>query len=128
MVYTIIVEGRSYDLPKKTLTVMQSMEDVFKADNNDSLSISQKYKKVHNFVKSIIGDESSKEIFGTDDINDMDLSELTLTLKKIKDAYEKPIKEYEHNLQWGELEKVPLDKIVELANAAKSIPNLKNNA
>ena len=32
MVYTFIINGRSYDLPKKTVSVMEKMDDVLKVD------------------------------------------------------------------------------------------------
>ena len=72
MEYTIIVNGQSYDLPKKTIVVMSELDEVLKVDSNTKLSIKQKYEKIHAFIKNLVGYESAKEIFGSDDLNEID--------------------------------------------------------
>ena len=65
MEYTIIINGRSYDLPKKTVSVMEKMDSVLKVDNL-RIKARQKFEKIHEFVKDMIGAENAKEAFGSD--------------------------------------------------------------
>lgn len=119
MIYTIISDDmQSYDLPGKTLKVVEKIEELMKADTNKNLSIREKYKKLHAFVVDMLGKETAKEILGTEKLDDMDLSVLTITCKKIVDAYEKPIEEYSNNKMQQVLEDIPLDKVTELMKAA----------
>ena len=121
MEYTIIVDGRSYDLPKKTLSVMEKMDDVMKVDSVKGYSVRQKFEKIHRFIKDLVGDDNAKEILGSDNISEMDLSEVTLTAKKIIDAYDKPITDYDLEKSMRKIEGIPIDKIVSVANAAEKI-------
>ena len=44
MVYTIIANnGRSYDLPKKTVTVMEDLDQAITIDNNKKDNVSNHY-------------------------------------------------------------------------------------
>ena len=124
MEYTIIVNGQSYDLPKKTIVVMSELDEVLKVDSNTKLSIKQKYEKIHAFIKNLVGYESAKEIFGSDDLNEIDLSELTITIKKVVDAYDSPVKEYDEKKRMERLNGLPIDKILSVANAAEKIVNM----
>ena len=121
MEYTIIVDGRSYDLPKKTLSVMEKMDDVMKVDSVKGYSVRQKFEKIHRFIKDLVGDDNAKEILGSDNITEIDLSEVTLTAKKIIDAYDKPITDYDLEKSMRKIEGIPIDKIVSVANAAEKI-------
>ena len=120
MIYTIISDDmQSYDLPGKTLKVVEKIEELMKADTNKNLSIREKYKKLHAFVIDILGKDNSKAILGSDKLDDMDLSVLTITCKKIIDAYEKPIEEYSNGKMQQVLEDIPLDKVTELIKVAE---------
>ena len=121
MEYTIIVDGRSYDLPKKTMSVMEKMDDVMKVDSVKGYSVRQKFEKIHRFIKDLVGDDNAKEILGSDNISEIDLSEVTLTAKKIIDAYDKPITDYDLEKSMRKIEGIPIDKIVSVANAAEKI-------
>lgn len=120
MVYTIISDDmQSYDLPGKTLKVVEKIEELMKADTNKNLSIREKYKKLHSFVIDMLGKESAKEILGGDKLDELDLSVLTITCRKIVDAYEKPIEEYSNGKIQQTLEDIPLDKVTELLKVAE---------
>ena len=67
------------------------------------------------------GDDNAKEILGSDNISEIDLSEVTLTAKKIIDAYDKPITDYDLEKSMRKIEGIPIDKIVSVANAAEKI-------
>lgn len=125
MEYTMIVNGRSYDLPKKTLSVVEKIDKVLKLDETKGLSVKQKYEKLHGFVKEMTGEESAAEMFGSSNLAEIDLSEVTLAARKIIDAYEKPVNDYEMEKQKEKLDVVPIDKIISMTKAAQSIANMQ---
>lgn len=118
MIYTVIVDGRSYDLPKKTLAVMQSIEDVTAA-NKSTMPIREKAKKNLAFITGLIGSENAEAALGTLMIEDIDMTELSLMLQKIIDAYNKPLEEYTTNAQLEKINQLPLDKLGKLSELAK---------
>lgn len=126
MVYTIISDDmQSYDLPGKTLKVVEKIEDVLKNDARKDLSIREKYKRLHAFVVDILGKEVAKEFLGTDKLDDMDLSVLSITAKKIMDAYDRPVDEYNRNRVQQSIDEIPLDKVTELIKATDSMKDIK---
>lgn len=126
MVYTIISDDmQSYDLPGKTLKVVEKIEALQRVDTNKDISIRDKYKKVHTFVADILGKEVAKEFLGTDKLEDMDLSVLTITAKKIIDAYDKPVDEYNMSKVQQTIDDIPLDKVTELIKATDGIKDIK---
>ena len=120
MVYTIIVNERSYDLPKKTVAVMEKIDDVLKVDQIKGLTVKQKFEKLHAFVNGLVGDSNAEEMFGSDNISEIDLSELTLAVKKIVAAYDKPITDYDAEMARQKFDNVPIEKIVSLSKAAQT--------
>ena len=121
MIYTIIASnGQSYDLPAKTIGVMDSLNNILKIDQTD-LGLKQKYQKILEFAVNILGDEAVKEILGSDKVNDIDVGELELIILKIKAAYDKPIEEYRAEQLENSLEGIPTDKLVALTKAVNTI-------
>lgn len=123
MQYTIIVKGRSYDLPKKTIMVMEDVDTVLKVDSIVGLTVRQKYEKLHVFMKNLVGSDGCQEMFGTDNLSEIDLSDLTIAVKMVVDAYDKPVVEYEMEKSRRKLDNLPFEKITSIANAAQSISN-----
>lgn len=121
MEYTVIVNGKSYDLPKKTLAVMEKLDDVLKVDAIKGLSVRQKFEKLHGFMKDVVGEEKCRGMFGSDDLEEIDLSELTVTIKKMVDAYDQPVNEYDIEKSKNQLNRLPLDKIISMAAAAEKM-------
>ena len=125
MNYTVIVNGQSYDLPKKTVKVVEEMDKVAQIDNVKGLGIRDKFKALFDFIGGLVGKEAAKEILGSDKLDEVDLSEVTLTFAKIKDAYDKPLEEYNSEKSFQKLNSLPIEKIVQLADVAKSMPQQK---
>ena len=121
MAYTIIVNNRSYDLPKKTISVMEDLDSALKVDRNKNLSLREKYSQLHEFVKQMIGEEKAKECFGSDNLDEIDLSELAITVSKIHTAYNKPIEEHAIKEMRERLGKVPMEKVTPMVAAIDSI-------
>ncbi len=125
MQYTVIVNGQSYDLPKKTMKVVEEMDKVAQIDNVKGIGIRDKFKALFDFIGGLVGKETAKEILGSDKLDDVDLSEVTLTFVKIKDAYDKPLEDYNTDKSFHKLNSIPTDKIVQLANVANQMSQQK---
>lgn len=127
MEYTIIINGRSYDLPKKTVSVMEKMDSVLKVDNL-RIKPRQKFEKIHEFMKDMIGAENAKEAFGSDNLDEVDLSELSIAVLKINDAYNQPLTDYKLEKMRVTMNGMQAEKIAALANSATAIANLPGAA
>ena len=125
MVYTVIVNECSYELPKKTIAVMEKLDEALKADQTKGLTVKQKYEKLHSFVKDIVGYENAKEMFGSDNISEIDLSDLTLAVMKIHASYEKPISDYQEEERNRKLNSLPIEKISSISKAVQSVNTMK---
>lgn len=123
MEYTVIINGRSYDLPKKTVSVMEKMDGILKIDSC-RMKARQKFEKMHEFVKDMIGEENAKEAFGTDNLEEMDMSELAITVLKMNDAYNQPLTDYKIEKMRATMNSMQTDKIAALANSASAIANM----
>ena len=123
MEYTVIINDRSYDLPKKTLDVVDKLDSVMKVDGTN-LNVRQKFEKLHCFIKDIVGEDNAREIFGSDKLTEIDLSELTLSVRKVIDAYEKPISDYDAEKNMKSLDSLPIEKIISLGKAADKIVSI----
>jgi len=121
MVYTIIVNNKSYDLPKKTVAVMEDLDQALTVDNNKSLSLREKYVHLHEFTKGILGEDKARECFGTDNLDEIDLSELAIIVSKIHAAYDKPIVEHSLREMREKLSQVPMDKVTPMIAAMDSV-------
>lgn len=122
MIYTVIINDRSYDLPKKTLAITEALEQTAKVDELN-IPTREKYRKVLDCVISLLGKEAVVEALGSTDLNDVDLSEVTIAFRKIVDAYNRPVQDYVNASGRGALEGMPLQEMTALANAATQILN-----
>ena len=125
MQYTVILNEKSYDLPKKTMRVMEKMEAVIKNDQKKTIGLRDKFRAAHDFVSECLGKENAKEVFGTDDLDEMDLSDITLAFNMIHDAYEDPVRNYQIDKMRNGMSNLPIDKVTNLVNAAEKM-GLKN--
>lgn len=126
MEYIIEVNGQDYTLPKKNLKVVESLDKVLRVDDDKTLSITKKYQRLHEFVKEIVGEEEARQMFGTDILADIELSELTLTVRKIADAYEKPVRDYKEERTRAAFEGIPIEKMITMSKAVQNLTTLNN--
>ena len=127
MEYTVIINERSYDLPKKTVAVMEQLDSILKIDNC-RIKARQKFERMHAFVKDMIGEENAKEAFESDNLEEIDMSELALAILKINDAYNQPLTDYKVEKMRVVMSSMQTDKIAALANSASTIANIQGNA
>lgn len=122
MIYTVIINDRSYDLPKKTMAITEKLDQTAKVDELD-IPVREKYRKVLDCVLAILGKEATEEALGSTDLNEVDLSEVTIAFRKIVDGYNKPVQDYVNASGRGALDGMPIDQMTNLANAATKILN-----
>ena len=120
MIHTVILDGRSYDLPKKNIAMAGKLDDVMRVDEVKGLSLRQRFEKLHVFVKETLGEETARELFGTDNLDEIDLSELTITVRRIIDAYEKPIADYQMEKNLSKLQGLPMRQLESITKAAEA--------
>ena len=122
MNYSVIINDQAYELPNKTISVVKDLDRLMKIDSVKGLGIEERYRELYNFEKNLLGEENVKNILGTDNFNDVDLSTVTLTFLKIKDTYEKPVADYKIEKSMSTLNSMQVDKVVNLMNVAKEVP------
>ena len=125
MEYTVIVNGKSYDLPKKTIAVAESLDEVLKVDSTN-LKIRQKMEMLHRFSKNILGEENVKEILGTDDFEKADTSALAVLVLNINEAYEKPVTEYKTDRMREAFNGIPTEKLTSLTKSMQAVMNAQD--
>ena len=121
MVYTIIVNNKSYDLPKKTVAVMEDLNQAMTIDSNKNLSLREKYTHLHEFVKRILGEDKARECLSSDMLDEIDLSDLAITVRKIHDSYDKPVTDYAVGKMKERLGVIPMEKITPMVAAAETV-------
>ena len=126
MEYSVIINGRSYELPKKTIAVMEKLDDVLKVDSIKGLNIRQKYEKIHLFVKDIFGEEKAVEMLGNDKLSELDTSDLALIVIKVNEAYEKPLADYKNEMTMHKFEGLPIEKMNALIKGAQTVANMQS--
>lgn len=122
MVYTIIHNNKSYTLPKKTISVMENLDRCLKIDNVPGLSLREKFDQLRMFLVDIIGEDATNEILGSDNLDEIDLCDITITFRKIVDAYDKPLIDYNNKKSKDALNQIPFDKITQLAKVTADMP------
>lgn len=120
MVYTVILNGHSYDLPAKTVSVWDALDQVLKLDSRKDLSLAQKYRKMLDLVAYLIGEDSISEVFGSADLDAIDTNEIALAVLKIKDSYEKPLRDYTLEQNMEQFNSLPIEKIKAVNQAFES--------
>ncbi|WP_298637334.1 hypothetical protein [uncultured Solobacterium sp.] len=100
------------------------MDSIFKLDATN-LPNREKYKKMIEFIAKLVGQEAIEEIFGTEDLDEMDLNDITLAIFKVRDAYENPLANYQAEKSSEELSRIPLDKLQSFSKLMDSVSKVK---
>ena len=126
MIHTVIIDGRSYDLPKKNMKMAGKIDDILRVDSSQGMSLKQRFEKLHIFVKEVLGEDTAKEILGSDNLEDVDLSELTLAVRKIIDGYQKPIADYEMEKSMEKFSAIPTGKFDSMSKVLEMSAKMGN--
>lgn len=124
MQYTVIFNHKSYDLPKKTMAIWEDLDLIFKLDSTN-LPNREKYKKMIEFIAKLVGQEAIEEIFGTEELDEMDLNDITLAIFKVRDAYENPLANYQAEKSSAALSQIPLDKLQSISKLMDTASKVK---
>lgn len=114
MTYTIIANKRSYDLPKRTVQTVAKLKEALEIDKT-KLELLQKYERLYEFIIEMLGAEAAEEILGAESFEEVDVSDLEITVLKIKAAYEKPVSEFKTSDLKKVLNDLPLDKLLSIS-------------
>ena len=125
MAYSIIVNDKCYELPKKTVANAEKLDKALKVDSIGGLSVKDKFKKLHDFVKEMIGSENAAEMLGSDDLNEIDTAELAVIVRKINEAYEKPMQEFQAERMQAKVGMIPFDKLTSMTKAAQTVASVQ---
>lgn len=125
MVYTIIVNNMSYDLPPMTIAVEEELNSVIQIDYVKGLSLRQKYSKIHDYIKKMLGEANAKEVLGADELEHIDTRQLCLVVQMIKDAYDKPLQDYKQEKTRQAIDALPTEKLISMTKAAQTVANAK---
>ena len=121
MIYTIIASNnQSYDLPPKTIDVIEKLDKVLQVDK-EKISIRQKYQKMLDFVKFMLGEDNAAEILGDKSIDNIDVGEVELLILKIQDAYNDAVIDYRTSKLKDSFDSIPADKLAALTEIGKAI-------
>jgi len=123
MEYTFIYNGRGYDLPRKTLDVTKALNEILNIDGAN-ISIEKKFQRCLEFVSGLVGKENTIELFGSDDLKKIDLSELSIVINLIDESYARPLEELQARRMNDKLSNIPIESLSALMetviNAEKS--------
>ena len=114
MEYTIIEDGKSYDLPKHSVKISNEMESIEKFKAN-AKSVKDQLKKMYDFCYEMLGDENAGELLG--DFEDSDPNMINIVYLDIVEAYRKPIEDYEREKQSEKLNSYDIKKYLEMFKA-----------
>ena len=124
MTYTVILQNRSYDLPVKTIAVTEKLDNAASVDSQP-LPLKEKFRIVLSCVVDILGKDNAAEALGSTNLDEVDLTEVTLAFRKIVDAYNKPLQEYSDDKNRSGLEGLPIEQLKEVADAVRAIDGLQ---
>ena len=95
MEYCVELNGGMYALPPYTNNVRSKINRISADDLNEKVDDFNKFISKHGLIKELIGKDAALEIFGTDEVGEIDLNLITICYVRILRAYEKDVAELE---------------------------------
>lgn len=124
MEYYVELNGRTYTLPRYTNSVRSKIERIAADDVSDKLDAGKKFINKYQFIKEQIGEEAAQEIFGTDNIDEMDLNDITISYVRILRAYDRSVSELEQESKIASLSPEDRELMLELLKNAGNLQEL----
>lgn len=125
MKYTVIIDNYSYELPAKTMAVAEKLNEALKVDTRNDLNIRAKYQLLYDTVNDLLGTENAEKVLGGNNLESVDLSNVTLAFRSIADAYDKPVADYNAKKARERLAASQVDQVLKIANAAQMMQSIK---
>lgn len=124
MEYYAELNGRTYTLPRYTNSVRSKIDRIAADDVSDKVDAGKKFVNKYQFIRELIGEEAAKEVFGTDNIDEMDLNDITISYVRILHAYDKSVSELEQENKMASLSPEDRELMLELLKNAGNLQEL----
>lgn len=112
-------EGHNYELPKKTMALNDKIEAV-----NNAKTTNEAYRRMLDFVSYGLGEDKVKELLGTNDIMEMDLTRLNILADAIVIGYDNIV----HQQQLEQANKIAnsnaIKNVIEMGKSAQLLQQL----
>ena len=112
---TIYFNGVEIALPKKTMAIAKKEDYMFQAPNRE-----EAYKRQYDYCKMILGSRFA-EVFGSEDINEIDLVDLTCLCNVIEDGFKQKIYELQKQQANEAANNAAVDKIIKVGESISKI-------
>lgn len=124
MEYYAELNGRTYTLPRYTNSVRSKIDRIAADDVSDKVDAGKKFVNKYQFIRELIGEEAAKEVFGTDNIDEMDLNDITISYVRILHAYDKSVSALERENKMASLSPEDRELMLELLKNAGNLQEL----
>lgn len=85
-----MLNKKSFDLPKKTIGIMQKIEDLLEIEKqyeDKEIKVIECVHAEYDFLIAILGEKKTAEYLGSNDINEIDINEVSVAIVHILNAY-----------------------------------------
>lgn len=128
MIYTLIKNSQSYDLPEFSMHVSDEVDRINAMVANPNTKKKDIYQNIVNFIVEEIGTENATEVLKTLDVNNVDLQETYLCFLDIVKAYNRPMRNAQADEMKETLDSAELDKMLEILKNSDKIENFQKLA
>lgn len=90
MIYSVKLNGKSYELPKKTLAVGHRLERFSELPvlyEKKELKLEEVLQEQYEFIVESLGNENAAALIGTEILEEADIDDVTFTVMAIVKAY-----------------------------------------
>lgn len=108
--------GNDIELPKKTLSLVKKEDAMHRAS-----TLEDAYRKQYDYAIAVLGKDNFQEIFGTTDINDIDLTELTFVINLIDECYLEKVNQQNIERATKMIDNKAIDKLIATGESVKNI-------
>lgn len=126
MVYTLIKDSISYDLPPFTISVSEAMDKINAQNMNSLANKKASYKDMIDFIVAEVGKDNAETILGCTDVAKVDLQEVYTCYLEIAKAYEKPLRDAREEEMRQQLDSAELDKVLDIVKNLDNIDKLQS--
>lgn len=86
--------NKTYDLPKLTMAVntrFEEFDEIREKFKKGECKASEVYRAEYDLLSYLLGEEATCEILLADNLEDVDLTQLSIALIDVRSAYDKPV-------------------------------------